>query len=211
VGSIAPPPPPQPTFPVQVEVGTSQFNVGDADSSGFEDLWKAVCGPAGCDGGTPQTFNYNGIEGGFESPLTGQFVMTGFANGDQFSIDAMLDVMNGAFQATKQCNTQPAEQCAGISGRSADPESGGVALGCDNIQLTQCTMVNFLQVTIFDPDTGDARAQVVMNASSEPDSDFPCDDLLGVINSGAAAADVDPLVAGALALVQVVCDASEGS
>jgi hypothetical protein len=140
--------------------------------------------------------------------MTGQFVMQGNVNNNQGWADSLLDTMNAAFQQSISCTQPSAEQCS--FKRDANPESGPVADDCSDVQLTQCTMVNFIEATMYD-NQSNQKAQIIMNGSSEPDSDFPCDTVLGLLNGAAAAVDVAPPVAGALAIVQVGCDILTGS
>jgi hypothetical protein len=108
-----------------------QFNIGDADPTTFEGLWNNACGADGCDGGSPQTFTFNGIGGGVETKLTGQFVMSGNIDNNQVWTTDLLDAINGALQGSKQCSTQTAESCP----LKRDPETPGVASDCSDIQM----------------------------------------------------------------------------
>lgn len=60
-------------------------------------------------------------------------------------------------------------------------------------------------------DQSNQKAQITMNGASQADSAFPCDTFFGIINAAATAVDVAPPVAGALALVQLVCSVATGS
>ncbi|KAK3057363.1 hypothetical protein LTR09_001546 [Extremus antarcticus] len=141
----------------------------------------------GCDGGSPQDFSYNGIGAGIEEPLGGIFTMTGNVNNNQAWTDDLLNVISAAVIPTVQCSTESAQHCI-LKKR----ETPAIARDCGDMDLNQCTMANFVQATI------------------EDDSDFDCGTFLGVIGGAATAADVAPPVAGALALVQVFCDAFGG-
>jgi hypothetical protein len=140
--------------------------------------------------------------------MTGQFVMSGNIDNNQDWTNDLLDTMNAAFQKSIQCSQETAEQCS--LKRDANPETPGVASDCSWPQITQCTMVNYIQATMYD-DQSNQKAQITMNGSSEPDSAFPCDTFFGIINGAATAVEVAPPVAGALAIIQVICDIATGS
>ena len=169
---------PSATWSIVIEVGSSEFNIGDADPSTFPGLWDHACGANGCDGGTPQTFTYNGIGSGIEEQMTGQFVLSGSIDNNDVWTNDLLGAMNGAFQKSIQCSQQNAESCA--LKRDANPETPGIADDCSWGQITQCTMVNYMQVTMYDDDSNQ-KAQITMNGSSEPDSEFGCATLLGLM------------------------------
>jgi hypothetical protein len=204
VNTPAPTPPaaaPTRTWSIKVEVGKTSFNIGDADSSKFEDLWKGACDANGCDGGTPQTFTYNGITAGMKTQMSGQFAMTGNVDNNQGWTNSLLDAINAAFQKSKQCSQSTAESC---NMKRDVPSVNG---NCKSEPIAQCSAVNFVQATMYD-DQSNQKAQVTMNGSSQEDEAFPCDTLLGAMNAGVTALDFAPPVAGALALAQVVCDAA---
>lgn len=58
--------------------------------------------------------------------------MTGNVDNNQVITNDLLDAINAALQASKQCSTVPAEVCLN-SKRS--PETGPIALDCSNEQV----------------------------------------------------------------------------
>jgi hypothetical protein len=106
--------------------------VGDSDVNPWEDLYlKQVCGATGCDGGSPQQFNYRYEDAGYTDKGTGTITMEGSVDNDGDMTNAMLDQIMHALTASADCTTVEAQKCMNTYKR----ESPGQALDCQPMSL----------------------------------------------------------------------------
>ena len=115
-----------------------QFDIGDQEASGFlAKFIQPVCSDTGCDSGSPQSFPFVTISGGFTSQGTATITMGGTIDGDDNVLQLLLTAVNTAMLQSSQCTTIHGEEC------SNDPqplnpskrESATTALDCGEVSL----------------------------------------------------------------------------
>ena len=107
--------------------------VDQPNPNSFEGLWKNVCDGTGCDGGTPQTFNFQGgYNGDFLTTVDGSFTMTGNVDNDQDVTTYLLDAISAALLASQSCRTITVDYCR----TKRDPQGEGPSWGnaCDGTE-----------------------------------------------------------------------------
>lgn len=72
----------------------------------------------------------------------------------------------------------------------------------------QCTIANYYQATLRNADQTQV-AQLTVSGQSN-DNGFDCSTFNDAMGAGASAVDLEPPVAGAIALVSVICDLASG-
>ncbi|KAF2717699.1 hypothetical protein K431DRAFT_297570 [Polychaeton citri CBS 116435] len=203
-------PAPTPTWHIRVNAGSSDFLVGDVDQSTLKDVFSAACGSDGCDGGSPQEFEFKTENSaGHTTMSTGEFTMDGFTDGNQAMMDAMIESINAALLQTSTCSTESVTQCMNDAKRSMrlagrNPETPAIALDCGKIDLTQCRLANYMQATTYDPD-GKVMGQVKLSAKSEEPGPFSCSDFLDPISTLLGGFELPPLAEGALTVAEFAC------
>lgn len=177
-----PTPTPQAPWTINITVGSSSFLVGDiSDGSTLAAYLPLPCGDDGCDGGSPQSFDFNASSGGGTAEKTsGQFLMYGnYPETDMRN--AMLLGLQTALSKSISCQTQSYTQC---SNDKRDPETGSVASpeNCGAGTIQQCTVVNYLSAEVSDP-SGNQKGSITMQGSSTPPpAGFDCGALMDVAN-----------------------------
>jgi hypothetical protein len=155
---------------VQVTVGNSRFDIGDAsDPSILKNVVQTACNGGGCDAGTPQTFSFNELENsGHSFKTSGQLVLSGnWDNSDPAIGQALVVAIQNTIASTMSCQTDKYTSCV------VNREGVGIAEDCSPSTFQQCTVVNYLQATAYDP-TGDQKGQITMNGSSTGVNGFDC-------------------------------------
>lgn len=79
--------------------------IGDYSLSNLANLMDGVCGPNGCDGGSPQDFPFNWTQSsGADLPATGTVTMTGSVDNDAAIEQGLLQTINTVLQKTSNCS-----------------------------------------------------------------------------------------------------------
>jgi hypothetical protein len=149
---------------------------------------------------TDAPHQYNGIDGGYEQPITGQFIVEGNVDDSLDWVDSMLDAINAAFQASKNCTQRTVTDCGTSKRNPAVPVQH-----CGQAEITQCTAADWLLATMYD-EGRTQKGQVTLTGSSELNT-FDCDTFLGIMSGAAAGLDMVPPVQGAIAIASVICGA----
>ncbi|KAH8753716.1 hypothetical protein BGZ57DRAFT_860318 [Hyaloscypha finlandica] len=195
------------TLHVQVELGSNSFDIGDQDDSTFLSKFiQPSCSATGCDSGSPQSFTFVTESLGFTADGTATIKMSGTIDGDNNVLQLLLNTVNTAMLQSKQCTTIQTQECAN-NPQPSNPskrESAGVALGCHNVKFAHCTLVNFIQVTLFDA-SSDVKAQMSFSGSADEPSGFDCNSFLGPIQGVLGTIPLPDIAEGVISVLVGTC------
>ncbi|KAI1855259.1 hypothetical protein JX266_000124 [Neoarthrinium moseri] len=188
-----------------LEVG-SKWHIGNADAKTFEDAYmKKVCGANGCDGGSPQSFDYRFEDAGYTSKGKGSITMTGSVDNDKDMMNAILDQVEKALVASADCSTVKAKKC--LSTYKRNPETPQIAQNCHDIEFQSCQLVNYIQATMYDP-SHSQKAQVTFSAKSDEPKAFSCGATIGLIGGALTAFSFPAMGHGAAGIANALCAAT---
>jgi hypothetical protein len=184
---------------VKITVGTSSFSIGDiTDGSTLDQYISKPCEATGCDGGTPETFSFNGVGAGTVQKLTGTIGMTGNYGSADIQ-NAMYLALTTAFDKSVTCQTESATRC---NLKKRDPESPAQAQDCNTIQIQQCTAVNYLSAATYAPN-GDLKGTMTMSGSSQPPFSFSCATFMGLLATPLS--ELNPVIGEIGAVITAAC------
>ncbi|KAI1873761.1 uncharacterized protein JN550_003030 [Neoarthrinium moseri] len=170
-----------------LEVGSKKWHIGNADAKTFEDAYmKKVCGANGCDGGSPQSFDYRFEDAGYTSKGKGSITMTGSVDNDKDMMNAILDQVEKALVASADCSTVKAKKC--LSTYKRNPETPQIAQNCHDIEFQ--------------------KAQVTFSAKSDEPKAFSCGATIGLIGGALTAFSFPAMGHGAAGIANALCAAT---
>jgi hypothetical protein len=152
--------------------------------------------------GTPQPFSFYELTSAADGETSGQLTLDG--NWDEsYPVvgQSLIIAVQNTLAQSLNCSSQTYRPCTPIK-RSNYPESES----CGYKTIQQCTAVNYVQATYYNP-SGDQMGQITVQGSSTSPSPFGCQQFVDAIGAGADVIAVGIPAFGAVSpILTLICD-----